>query len=415
MNYVIQKAEPYKKNAIVFLQTDCILPPKNRIGINRVIIHSIVMLFLICSHVSAEGLSYGRFLIETEVLLEEEFSDNVFAESRAEKSDNSTTVSPALSSYMALTDSSRFGVHYEGDFSFYSKYDDLNKKDNQESVDWSLTMPAGSTFLAKASILDTAIQPDSEDDSEDPYMMKTVIADANLKPGEYTDIGFHYEYKTREFDDEMEDARDDYKRNAFTVDYVNRYFPRFPFLLEYRYAINDRNDKLIVGRDSISNAVYVGARWTPETRLSGNLRLGYQKTDYEGIPDVDSFVVDTALDYRLTEMTTLHLVVNRTLKDSTTVENESGNNYTFTTWEGSIRYRYSDPLQAWLRLRYEDKEYDKTVIRNDDIYNARIGVNYQFNRWMECTLSYQFAQKDSTATLEEYRINSGYFGVKLSL
>jgi len=379
-----------------------------------VILQSILFIGLFCSSGIAAGIGWDRFLIQPEITVEEQYSDNVFLEHRDAKKDSITTLSPALSGYLAFTDSSRLGAHYKGDFSYYSKYDQLNERDNEGSVDWTLRMPAGSTFGLGASLLDTAIQPDYDGDRDNPYMLKTAFADASLKPGEFTEVGFRYEFITREFDETI-DAGDDFDRSLFTVDYVNRYFSRFPFLLEYRYIINDRSDLAGSARDSRSNAVYVGARWTPETRLSGNLRIGYQNTDYEGIRDVDSLVVDTALSYRLTEMTTLQLRVNRRLVDSTTVENEVGYNYTFTTWEGNIRYRYSEPLQLSLRLGYQDKEYDETNPRNDDIYNTRIGIDYTLNRWVEFSLSYQYRERKSDELTEEYKENSGYFGVRLSL
>ncbi|MFH2066636.1 MAG: outer membrane beta-barrel protein [Pseudomonadota bacterium] len=389
-----------------------------------VILQPILFIGLFCSSgIAGDGFGWDRFLIKPEITVEEQYSDNVFLGHTNVRKDSITTFSPALSGYLAFTDSSRLGAHYKGDFSYYSKYDELNEKDNEGAVDWSMRMPAGSTFSVGANILDTSIQPDQpyqpeqpnlEDGKEKPYLLKTVFTDSNLKVGEFTEVGFRYEFKSREFD-ESSYAEDDYDRNLFVLDYVNRYFPRFPFLLEYRYTINDRDDSFGAARDSRSNAVYVGARWTPETRLSGNLRIGYQNTDYEGIRDVDSLVVNTALSYRLTEMTTLQLRVNRTLEDSTTVENEVGYNYTFTTWEGNIHYRYSDPLKFSFRLRYQDKEYDETNPRNDDIYNTRIGIDYTLNRWVDFSLSYQYKENKSDSLTEEYKENSGYFGVRLSL
>ncbi|MBA4321764.1 MAG: hypothetical protein C0408_02995 [Odoribacter sp.] len=391
---------------------------------------------------SADAISWGRFLLSPQIAVEEQYSDNIFQEHKNTKKDNIVTVSPGLSSYLATTDNSRLGLHYKGDFSFYAKYDDLDGRDNEGKVDWSLTTPSDSTFEIGTKILDTAIQsddkilnkaiqsddkmlgkaiqPDDEDDTDQPYLLKTAYADTNLKPGEFTEIGFRYEYISREFDDRSglayDSDQDDYDRNLFRLDYVNKYFPRFPLLLDYRHTINNRNDLEGSAGDSRSNAIYVGARWTPETRLSGNLRIGYQKTEYEGEEDVNKLVTDTALTYRLTDVTNLQLKVNRSLEDSTRAENESGHNYTFTTWQGTIQYNYSEPLKLSFRLRYQNKKFDKTANREeDDIYKTRIGLEYALNQWVDLSLSYQYKQTVSDDETEEYKENSGFFGVRLSL
>lgn len=403
-----------------------------------------VLLFgLFCSSgVSADEISWGRFQLSPEVKVEEQYSDNVLLEPDNTLEDNIVIVSPGLSGYLATTENSRLGLHYKGYFSFYSEYNDLNERDNEGRVDWTLTTPSDSTFEIGTKVLDTAIQSDSkilnksnqsddkvldkaiqpedEDDSDQPYLLKTAYADTNLKPGEFTEIGFRYEYKSREFDDlsDLSDDsdQDDYDRNLFRLDYVNRYFSRFPLLLDYRHIINKRKDLEGSAGDSRSNEIYVGARWTAETRLSGNLRIGYQNTDYEGEEDTDTLVTDTALKYQLTEVTNLQLKVIRRLEDSTRAENESGNNYTVTIWQGAVEYNYSEPLKFSLRLRYQNKEFDETANRKeDDIYKTRIGLEYALNQWVDFTLSYQYRQSDSDDKEKEYTENSGFLGVRLSL
>ncbi len=401
-------------------------------GVLTFSVKPILLFGLFCSSgVSADEIGWGRFLISPQISIENQYSDNVFQEHENTKKDNIVTISPGLSSYLATTENSRLGLHYKGDFSFYAKYDDLDGRDNEGKMDWLLTTPSDSTFELGTIILDTAIQsddkisntaiqPEDEDDTDQPYLLKTAYADTKLKPGEFTDIGFRYEYKSREFDDRSDlsndSDQDDYDRTLFKLDYVNRYFSRFPLLLDYRHIINKRNDLVGPAGDSRSNAIYVGARWTPETRLSGNLRIGYQKTEYEGEEDVDRLVTDTALTYRLTDVTTLQLKVNRSLEDSTRAENESGHNYTFTTWQGAIQYNYSEPLKLSLRLRYQNKKFDETANREeDDIYKTRIGLEYALNQWVDFSLNYQYKQTVSDDKTEEYKENSGFFGVRLSL
>ena len=418
MDYVIQKAELSKEVVIFFRRINFFANKKNKISLSGCIFHVCLTGILLCSYADAEGLSYGRFLLTPQLTLEEEYSDNVFEKTEDTKSDSSTIISPVLSGYYAIGEDNRLGAHYNGEFSFYSTYDNLNRTDNKGAIDWWMRMPAGSTFSLGANVLDSTIQPDEEylpedpdreESKEKPYLLKSAFAEANLKPGEFTEVGFKYTFTSRKFD-ESDYEEDDYDRHLFILDYVNRYFPRFPFLLEYRYSTNDRYDP---DQDSTYNAIYVGARWTPETRLSGNLRVGYQQTDYEGIQDVDSFVVDTTLSYKLTDMTTADLIVNRKLVDSETVENETGNNYTFMTWGGRLRYRYSEALDFSLLLRYLDKSYDNG--RNDEIYNTRFTLNYELNRWVAFSMGYRYTQRDSTEEGREYKVNSGIAGVTLSM
>jgi len=303
---------------------------------------SIMLLSIFCSaSFAADGITWGRLWFKPELGLREKYSDNIYLDSDNVKEDYITTILPRLSSYLAFTPDSKLGLTYSGNFNHHTNFDNFGNS-NQGNIVWSLNMPAGSNIKIGANVIDTAIQPYYESDREKPYLRKTAFMGTLLKLGSFNEIGMRYEYRIRQFDNEL-DREDDYDLNYFKIDFVNRYFPRFPFLLEYRYGI--KNVEYNPSNNSRSNAIYVGARWTPETRLSGNLRIGYQYTDYDEIDDVSTIVADTALIYKLSDMTTLRLKVIRKLNDSIRADaRETGNNYTFTIWEGYISYKYSEPL-----------------------------------------------------------------------
>jgi len=361
---------------------------------------------------AADGISWGRFWFQPKLGLVERYSDNIYLDSNNAKEDYITTAVPELTAYLAFTPDSKLGLNYKGNFNHHSNFDNFGSS-NQGNITWSLYTPAGSNIRVGAKVLDTFIQPYYESDREKPYLTRTAFMDSTLKLGSFNEIGMRYEYRTRQFDDTA-DREDDYDLNLFKIDFVNRYFPRFPFLLEYRYGI--KHAEYSPSNNSRSNAIYVWARWTPETRLSGNLRIGYQQTDYDEIDDVSTIVADTALSYRLSDMTTLRLKAIRKLKDSVRADiRETGNNYTFTIWEGYVSYKYSDPLKLSLRLRYEKKDYEGEEERDDNLYSTRMAMDYSFNRWVAVSLAHRYRVNMSTLETVEYKENSIYAGVLFSL
>jgi len=374
---------------------------------------SIMLLILFCSSgYAADGITWGRLWFKPELGLREKYSDNIYLDSDNTKEDYITTISPKLSSYLAFTPDSKLDLTYRGNFNHHSNFDNFGNS-NQGDIGWSLYMPAGSNIKIGANVLDTAIQPYYESDREKPYLKKAAFMDTLLKLGSFNEIGMRYEYSVRQFDNKL-DREDDYDLNYFKIDFVNRYFPRFPLLLEYRYGV--KHAEYNPSTNSRSNAIYVGARWTPETRLSGNLRIGYQYTDYDEIDDVSLIVVDTSLDYKLSDITTLRLKAIRKLKDSVRADiRETGNNYMFTILEGHFLYRFSDPLKLSLRLTYEKKDYDIEEQREDNLYGTRIAMDYSFSRWLSFYLSYRYRINMSTLESVEYKENVGYAGVSFSL
>jgi Putative beta-barrel porin 2 len=403
----------------IFINIQIII--KRNLGIKELfskasqIVFSFMLLIIFCSSgFAADGITWGRLWFKPELGLLEKYSDNIYLDSDSDnaKEDYITTILPKLSGRLAFTPDSKLELTYRGNFNHHTNFDNFGNS-NQGDIGWSLYMPAGSNIRIGARVFDTAIQPYYESDREKPYLTKTAFMDTLLKLGSFNEIGMRYEYRVKQFDNSL-DEEDNYDLNEFNIDYVNRYFPRFPVLLEYRYGI--KQAEYNPSANSRSNAIYIGARWTPETRLSGNLRIGYQYTDYDDIDDVSLIVVDTSLSYKLSDMTTVRLNAIRKLQDSVRADiREVGNNYTFSILEGHFLYRFSDPLKLSLRLSYEKKDYDIEEEREDNLYGTRLEMDYSINRWFDLRLSYSYRINASTLETFEYRENAVYGGVKFSI
>jgi len=89
------------------------------------------------------------------------------------------------------------------------------------------------------------------------------------------------------------------------------------------------------------------------------------------------------------------------------------NFYDYKSYQGSpyLDYSFTDKLRYYLNFSYTRKNYNKrrltlgTAKERDDLYVAKTGINYAFNKNNSLTLYYVYRDNSSKEDLEEYTEN----------
>jgi len=397
----------------------CSYTPHSKIRVFRSTVLCFIMIFLWCNiGFSAEGLEWGRFRLTPKFSMAEQYSDNVFLTEKDEDHEYITKIMPEFTVDFAFAPRSILSLSYEGDFRFYSEYDNFREGHHLGGLSWKGETSKGSTFELGAEVQDSAFQPYSEQDRAKDFIKWDGFADTLLKLGAFTEVGFRYDHTTRRFD-RSRNARDEFDRDGITLDI---YFPKFPvttLLLEYSFFHQNNNDLGEPSTDMDTHTVFVGARWEPTAKLSGTLKVGYTQTDLEEVNDFSGFATDTELTYRFSDITSFKLSANRILSRSTRAGRETGSYFVSTGGTLSATHHRWDPLKVTLELSYTNNDFRQQgpleEDREDDLFRAGLLAKYSITDWLSFSLSYKYRRNDSDFETVDYRENRVQAGFSLSM
>ena len=382
------------------------------------ILCNIIILLWSATGFGAQGLEWGRFRLTSELSVTEEYSDNIFLTEKNEEDGYLTEISPELTVDLAFAPGSILSFSYEGDFRFYSKFDNFRKDHHLGGLSWTGKTGKGSKFEVGVKVQDSAFQPYSEEDRAEDFVKWDGFADTLFKLGTFTELGLRYDHTSRRFDSSR-NAGDEFDRDGITLDI---FFPKFPLtalLLEYSFFHQDNNDLDEPSTDMDTHTVYVGVRWDPTAKLSGTLKMGYTQTDLEEVDDFSGFAMNTDLTYRFSEITTFKISANRMLSRSTGAERETGSYFISTGGTLSVTYHRWEPLTARLDFSYTNNDYQQQGLpegdREDDLFRLGLIAEYSITHWLSISLSYKYRRNDSDYATVDYRENRVKAGFSLSI
>ncbi len=368
----------------------------------------LIVIFLWCTTAfSAQGVEWGRFRLTPKLSVAEEYSDNVFLTEKDEEHDYITKISPELTVDFAFAPGSILSLSYEGDFRFYSEFDNFREDHHRGGLSWTGKTSKGSTFELGTKVQDSAFQPYSEEDRSKDFVKWDGFADTLLKLGAFTDLGLRYDRTSRRFDSSLDEI-DEFDRDTVTLDILYKGFPLLPLLFEYSYYHQDNNDMDGPSTDMDTHTVFVGARWDPTARLSGTLKVGYTQTDFEEVSDFSGFATDIDLAYRFSNITTFKLSAYRRVVRSTWAGRETGEYFISSGGSLSAAYR-KEPVAIVLDLSYTNNDFQQEASwyedREDNYFRAGVQGKYLMREWLSFSLGYQYSRNDSNFATVDYTEN----------
>jgi len=386
---------------------------------------------------TAQGakLQFGDLAIVPGLSLSAEHDDNIYlgngdnTREEQETSDWIMHVIPSISLDFKLPDRGTLAAGYMADLAYYDDNDDNDWKRHVATLLLDYTAPGGIILGVDNEFVHT----------EDPYSSENEFAlgvpqvkrwydDLNTKVGyDFSDqfklLGYYNFYK-QNYDDEI-DFSQDYKSDEFGAGAAIRLFPQTWGFLRYHYGQRDYfTHPKASGVTSKNDADFdwhranAGLTWDATAKLSGELNLGYQWKNYDNRADVEgnkyddkeTWIASTYVTFEATPLATLSTSLTRALRDTGSDTNE----YFEDTGAGlnlAYVFREKFTFNVGGSYAYHDYNEPKNKKRNDNNYRGAIGVDYEIQDWISVGTMYQYWEKDSNYSENDFEDNRFTFKV----
>ncbi|MBW1768494.1 MAG: outer membrane beta-barrel protein [Deltaproteobacteria bacterium] len=324
---------------------------------------------------------------------------------------------------------------YKGNFAYYGSNDDNDWKTNMGTFGLDYKAPGG-LILGISDFYSDAEDPYGSDNEYKLGTPKTERWSNDLK----NKIGYDFGNRVRVFsyfnlyklDYEREgDFSQDYDEKEYGVGVQARLRPKTWGFIRYHYGERDYSSHPLMVNGVATNSredndadydwhrANMGLTWDPGAKLKGELNFGYQWRDQDNQLDAagvryeneDTWIASTSVTYKATATTSLSLNINRALR---TIGSTSTEFYEDTGIGLDLKKMLLAKLRLTAGATYRDHKYNLPVPRNreDDNYDADIGLGYQIQKWLNASVGYRYMKKDSNIEANDFTDNQ--FMISLS-
>ena len=381
-------------------------------------------------------IHYGNLTVVPGATVKTLHDDNIFLgngtnnTTEVKESDWITHLMPALMLNYELDERGSLKLGYQGDFAYYGTLEDNDWKTHNGIFGLDYQAPGG-LILGISEFYSNAEDPYSQDNEYKLGVPKTERWSNDLK----TKVGYDFGNRIRVFGyfnfykqdyEEEADYTQDYDDREGGVGLESKLLPKTWGFIRYHYGerdyfthppglgLTDTNDA-----DSDWHRINLGLTWDPGAKLRGELNFGYKWEDHDNPLDAggetydskDDWLASTSVTYTATSTTTLTLDIMRAIRMT------GGNSKEFYEDTG-IGLNLMQMIYAKFRLtagaRYRDHQYNQpaAIKREDDNYDANIGLGYQIQEWLNADVGYSYQKKDSNEEANSYTDNQ--FMISLS-
>lgn len=372
---------------------------------------------------AAGQLSAGPFKVRGEVMASWSNESNIFKTERNETSDNIYKIEPTLGLRHDLTATSYYALEYQGIFAWYA-----DNKDN----DWTSHLLNFNSFFGSkqgpyVKVSDVYINTEDPFGSENLYRegqkTKRWINQFKVAPGyqfgELARAEVFYENMYTKYD-LTRDASQNQNENRFGATYYHKFWPKTSALVQYRYVTREYFDQPgSRAEDFHRNDIFLGLAWDASAKLSGELKAGYSFQDYDNTLNAagqqfekkDTWAVEGDLAYQLSPNVSLTLRLVRAIQESTVA---NSNYYIDTNATLGARWQVIKNVSLLASGTMGQNDYnslDGSPSRDDKVYKAELGAEYNFLRYLFLRAGYRLDKKDSNVTNSSYTDNIYYVGL----
>ncbi len=373
------------------------------------------------------------------LVLEEVYTDNLFATNSNTKSSFVTTIAPGI--WLAspgtrqrllsidTTTTSPGGLHLsriksEADrryqsyflyspeyimYSGYSKHGHWNHKAEgliQLNLNSGLSFDLITLFHDKEEIAGNGV-------TDTLYRYNDSLIDFITTydpPSSRLELQFAYSNYALDYKDTVVSYRDR-RDNSFGLSAFYKFWPKTALFAEYNYTDIDYVSGSIF--DNIEKRYYAGAKWDITAKTSGTLKLGYIEKDFESstLSDQDGFSIELQTQHHLTSKRTLQVLGYRKFQESDLINASS---FLSTGINIGLSQQFAEKWSGTLNAFYEMNEYNE-VNRDDDVYGFGPAIRFEPRKWMFFDLGYYYTRNGSNVTFYDYDINQIFFRATLSL
>ncbi len=398
------------------------------------------------------------------VSISEEYNDNIFLTPDNEEDDFITTVSPGFILEVTQRENG-LSLSYHPGYSFYADHSEFNSWQHEAVLGaWVAASrstrievedaflftedPAPETDITSPITEDPLIQGDPTIRSgREPYYTNTASIRLIQQFGASDSFYLQYAYTILRNDDpEIEDVDQHIPGLGITYWFLPRWgleiaasltateldesddFDQWTGRITQTYRIDQRFEAFVQydhtavrysqhqDEDSIDYQVFepsVGITYNIMNDSVLSLRLGYFKEDRDEGEDIDGPSGDIELTKTLRNGT---LSLSGAAGQENTVLNAENLGFTkFYEIGFETEYRFLRNLTGNISGSYRNAVFEETETnREDDIYEAGVGLTYLVTSWLSTHLQYFYRTLDSTLPEDEYKENRVAFQVTLT-
>jgi len=393
------------------------------IGMKRTALMSAVLVATgFCAQVSAAenewaGVPIGPLTAYPGVGLDIIHDDNVFTTSSNEKSSWITVLKPVFLLEAKKRDQV-FSLSYKGAIGFYDStpgddYDDHNfraEADMQISSRSALNVSAGYKLghdPRGSNDRPISNSPDKWHASDIGGVFAYGSEGAKGKvelEGQYTEKRYdNNRVFTRGFD------RDDTTGGAT---FYWKVMPKTSLLLQAKNTDIDYT----LGTSTQDNDNYwymAGVTWDATAKTSGTVKVGYTEKDFDSSTreDQDGIGWQAEVQWKPLTRSTVDFGFSRGFNESTGI----GDTTETTDYSAAWSHDWTSRTSTGVNLSYIEDEYQGGSTREDETFGLSLNASYQFRRWLGVNAVYNYTDRDSNTSNQEYDRNQFMLNFLLTL
>ena len=189
--------------------------------------------------------------------------------------------------------------------------------------------------------------------------------------------------------------------NSFGASVFYRFWPKTSLFLEYDYS--DIEFDSGTTNDNVENRYYGGVTWDMTAKTRGTLKLGFIDKDFDApsVSDQDGFSVELQTQHNLTAKRALQVNGYRKFHES---DLASASSFLSTGIDIGLLQRFSEKWSGSLNGFYERNEYNG-INRDDDFFGIGPALRFKPKKWLYFDLFYYYYRNDSNISTYDYDAN----------
>lgn len=216
------------------------------------------------------------------------------------------------------------------------------------------------------------------------------------------------------FNLDYEDAVVTYRNrndNTFGFSVFYEFWPRISLFGEYDRSIINYDTGTI--NDSIENRYFAGVNWNITAKSKGTFKLGYMDKNFElaAVEDQSDFSIELQALHQLTQKRAVRVNGYRKFNES---DLANASSFLSTGIDIGLTQRFTEKWSGTLNASYEQKDYNG-FDRDDDLYGLGTAVRFKPRKWLIFDLGYQYYNNDSNINSLDYRVNEIFLRANLSM
>jgi len=389
--------------------------------------------------VTADILGQRGGMFHPFLVLEEVYTDNLFATNSNTKSSFVTTIAPGI--WIAspgtrqrllsidTTTTSPGGLHlsrlksdvgrryqsyflYSPEYVMYSDYSRHAHLNHRAEGLAQLNLNSGLSFDLITLIHDREeIAGNGVTDQLYRYRDSLIDFIATYdRPSNLLEVQFAYSMYALDYDEVIVSYRDR-RDHSFGLSATYPFWPKTSLFAEFNYSDIDYVSGSI--NDNIERRYYIGAKYHATAKTTGLLKLGYIEKDFESITlsDQDGFSIELQTIHHLTSKRTLQVLGYRKFQESDLI---GASSYLSTGIDFGLSHQFTEKWSGTFNAFYEMNDYNE-VNRDDKVYGFGPAVRFEPREWMFFDFGYYYSRNDSNVTFYDYDINQIFLRATLSL